>query len=103
MNITTQPGEIIIAFFVKCVNAKQKYRGMFETQKSGNKTSSGEIGLRQSGRCTANLQNHTTQTEMRLLIEKANSNEQQFDNHQFNIYNHMNVWRDSFLSFFVRL
>ena len=24
---------------------KQKYRGMFETQKSGNKTSSGEIGL----------------------------------------------------------
>ena len=25
--------------------AKQKYRGMFENQKSGNKTSSGEIGL----------------------------------------------------------
>ena len=25
--------------------AKQKYRGMFETQKSGNKTCSGEIGL----------------------------------------------------------
>ena len=25
--------------------AKEKYRGMFETQKSGNKTSSGEIGL----------------------------------------------------------
>ena len=25
-------------------NAKQKYRGMFETPKSGNKTSSGEIG-----------------------------------------------------------
>ena len=25
--------------------AKQKYRWMFETQKSGNKTSSGEIGL----------------------------------------------------------
>ena len=25
--------------------AKQKYLGMFETQKSGNKTSSGEIGL----------------------------------------------------------
>ena len=24
---------------------KQKYRGMFETQKSGNKTSSGGIGL----------------------------------------------------------
>ena len=24
---------------------KQKYRGMFETQKSGNKASSGEIGL----------------------------------------------------------
>ena len=24
---------------------KQKYRGMFETQKSGNKTSSGEVGL----------------------------------------------------------
>ena len=30
----------------RCViEAKQKYRGMFETQKSGNKTSSGEIGL----------------------------------------------------------
>ena len=25
--------------------ANEKYRGMFETQKSGNKTSSGEIGL----------------------------------------------------------
>ena len=25
--------------------AKQEYRGLFETQKSGNKTSSGEIGL----------------------------------------------------------
>ena len=25
--------------------AKQKYQGMFETQKSGDKTSSGEIGL----------------------------------------------------------
>ena len=25
--------------------AKQKYRGMFETQTSGNKTRSGEIGL----------------------------------------------------------
>ena len=27
------------------VRAKEKYRGMFETQKSGNKTSSGDIGL----------------------------------------------------------
>ena len=27
------------------LDAKQKYRGMFETQKSGNKTSLGEIGL----------------------------------------------------------
>ena len=27
------------------MKAKQKYRGMFETQKSGDKTSSGEIGL----------------------------------------------------------
>ena len=27
----------------KLFNAKQKYRGMFETQKSGNKTSSGAI------------------------------------------------------------
>ena len=26
-----------------CDKAKQKYRGMFETQKSGNQTSSGEI------------------------------------------------------------
>ena len=28
-----------------CCKAKQKYRGMFETKMSGNKTSSGEIGL----------------------------------------------------------
>ena len=27
------------------IEAKEKYRGMFETQKSGNKTRSGEIGL----------------------------------------------------------
>ena len=27
------------------LGAKKKYRGMFETHKSGNKTSSGEIGL----------------------------------------------------------
>ena len=27
------------------IEAKEKYRGMFETQKSRNKTSSGEIGL----------------------------------------------------------
>ena len=27
------------------MSKKQKYRGMFETRKSGNKTSSGEIGL----------------------------------------------------------
>ena len=27
------------------IKQNQKYRGMFETQKSGNKTSSGEIGL----------------------------------------------------------
>ena len=34
-------------FCLSVVNfkAKQKYRGMFKTQKSGNKTSSGEIGL----------------------------------------------------------
>ena len=31
--------------FSEEVKAKQKYWGMFETQKSGNKTSSGEIGL----------------------------------------------------------
>ena len=30
---------------MKLRKTKQKYRGMFETQKSGNKTSSGEIGL----------------------------------------------------------
>ena len=32
---------------VLCIihQAKQKYRGIFEIQKSGNKTSSGEIGL----------------------------------------------------------
>ena len=29
-------------FFLK---AKQKHRGMFESQKSGNKTSSGKIGV----------------------------------------------------------
>ena len=34
----------IISFLVD-PKQKQKYRGMFETQKSGNKTSSGEIGL----------------------------------------------------------
>ena len=28
-----------------CNKQNQKYRGMFETQKSGNKTSSGDIGL----------------------------------------------------------
>ena len=28
-----------------CLKAKEKYRGMFEIQKSGDKTSSGEIGL----------------------------------------------------------
>ena len=27
------------------IKAKEKYRGMFETQKSGNKTNSGEIGI----------------------------------------------------------
>ena len=30
---------------IKTKEQKQKYRGMFETQKSGNKTSSGDIGL----------------------------------------------------------
>ena len=32
---------------IRCITkeAKEKYRGMFETQKSGNKISSGEIGL----------------------------------------------------------
>ena len=30
---------------ISSMEAKEKYRGMFETQKSGNKTSSGEIGL----------------------------------------------------------
>ena len=30
---------------VLCLRAKEKYRGMFEIQKSGDKTSSGEIGL----------------------------------------------------------
>ena len=28
-----------------CAKAKEKYRGVFEIQKSGDKTSSGEIGL----------------------------------------------------------
>ena len=28
-----------------CIEAKEKYRGVFEIQKSGDKTSSGEIGL----------------------------------------------------------
>ena len=27
------------------LQAKEKYRGMFETQKTGNKTSPGEIGI----------------------------------------------------------
>ena len=38
-----------ILYFIKIVpfwlQAKEKYRGVFETQKSGDKTSSGEIGL----------------------------------------------------------
>ena len=35
-----------IVFGHKCiVEAKQKYRGVFETQKSENKTSTGDIGL----------------------------------------------------------
>ena len=33
------------AYMYYLLEAKQKYRGIFETQKSGNKTSSGEIGL----------------------------------------------------------
>ena len=32
-------------YFFIVSKQKQKYRGMFETQKSGNATSSGEIGL----------------------------------------------------------
>ena len=31
--------------YIFVIEAKQKYRGVFETQKSGNKTSSGEIDL----------------------------------------------------------
>ena len=31
--------------FAQYIWAKEKYRGMFEIQKSGDKTSSGEIGL----------------------------------------------------------
>ena len=30
----------------KSTKQKQKYRGIFETQKSGNKTGSGEIGIK---------------------------------------------------------
>ena len=37
--------KVTILTNVITVQAKQKYRGMFETQKSGNKTSSGDIGL----------------------------------------------------------
>ena len=36
--------DVVLAFLI-IFKAKQKYRGMFETQKSGNKTSLGEIGL----------------------------------------------------------
>ena len=41
-------GELDLDKKISCnptLKAKQKYRGMFETQKSGNKTSLGEIGL----------------------------------------------------------
>ena len=37
--------EILSRFSDYGVKEKQKYRGMFETQKSRNKTSSGDIGL----------------------------------------------------------
>ena len=35
----------ITVLLPNCLKAKEKYQGMFEIQKSGNKTSSGEIGL----------------------------------------------------------
>ena len=42
-----QFGSLCLAFlfYFWRLKQKQKYRGMFETQKSGNKTSSGDIGL----------------------------------------------------------
>ena len=36
------PETLVVVSFV---SAKEKYRGMFEIQKSGDKTNSGEIGL----------------------------------------------------------
>ena len=38
-------GGPIVHYFFSFNKGNQKYRGMFETQKSGNKTSSGEIDL----------------------------------------------------------
>ena len=41
-----QPYDVInFYYFTMHTKQKQKYRGMFETQKSRNKTSSGDIGL----------------------------------------------------------
>ena len=44
---------ILLSYVEMCEEAKEKYRGVFEFQKSGEKTSPGEIGLdiRTHARC----------------------------------------------------
>ena len=42
---TRQSDPYMLLCFAGDTKQKQKYRGMFKTQKSGNNTSSGEIGL----------------------------------------------------------
>ena len=41
----TPDGGVIFRMSMEPLKAKEKYRGVFEIQKSGDKTSSGEIGL----------------------------------------------------------
>ena len=45
LRLSTKGIGFSVHLYHKQSEAKEKYRGMFETQKSGNKTSSGEIGL----------------------------------------------------------
>ena len=44
-NLYFQLSFVVLSHSILYLRQNQKYRGMFETQKSGNKTSSGEIGL----------------------------------------------------------
>ena len=45
MELSVRESSINSKLILKNMKGKEKYRGMFEIQKSGDKTSSGEIGL----------------------------------------------------------